>query len=88
MLIARLVQRTRCEKSWSVGAGYARFSSESAEDCVCEGFIEVELLFGGVQRCSIPLQTRRQQNTSIMSDNIIVKTVAGTCITFSFILAG
>jgi hypothetical protein len=69
------------------GPGYAKVSSGSAEDCVCEGFIEVELLFVGVQRCSIPLQTRRQ-NTSIMSDNIIVKTVAGTCITFSFILAG
>jgi hypothetical protein len=70
------------------GPGYAKVSSGSAEDCVCEGFIEVELLFVGVQRCSIPLQTRRRLNTTIMSDNIIVKTVAGTCITFSFILAG
>ena len=68
-------------------------SRESSDVYVCEGFIDLGALISDCATLLTPSLHRfnsRDQLTenANMSDNLIVKAVAGTCVTFSFILAG
>jgi hypothetical protein len=54
------------------------------------GLLQVPEQASNLTSSSIPFQRQQDQvfKTTTMTDNYIVKTVAGTCVGFSFILVG